>query len=149
MVPVEPLDSQLDVLGVLHYVVAGFVGLFGLVPLLYVAIGVGVLGGKFPVGSTANTPHAFPAAFGWFFIIFGLFVICIFGALAVTLAFAGTYLRRRRRWLFCVVVDATACSFFPFGTLLGILSLVTLSQPEVKARFSVPTTFAPLREPMG
>lgn len=129
-------DSQLDALGVVHYIVAGFLGLFGLLPLLHVAIGVGVLSGKLPFGGTANAPPGFPpAAFGWFFIVLGLLFICLAEAMALTLAFAGTYLRQRRRWLFCVVVDAITCALFPFGTVLGVVSLVTLSQPEVKARF--------------
>lgn len=128
-------DSQLDVLGVVHYIVAGFLGLFGLLPLLHVAMGAALLSGRFPFGGTANTPPGFPAAFGWFFIVFGLLFICVAEAMALTLAFAGTYLRQRRRWLFCVVIDAITCALFPFGTVLGVVSLVTLSQPEVKARF--------------
>ena len=34
-------DSHLDTLGVVHYVVAGFVGLFALLPLIHVAMGLG------------------------------------------------------------------------------------------------------------
>jgi len=71
-------DSQLDALGVVHYIVAGFLGLFGLLPLLHVAIGVGVLNGRLPFSGTANAPPGFPpAVFGWFFIVFGLLFITL------------------------------------------------------------------------
>ena len=65
----------------------------------------------------------------------GLAFVCVGLAVATALAFAGTFLRQRRRWLYCVIVDAIVCSLFPFGTVLGVLALVTLSQPEVRARF--------------
>ena len=129
-------DSQLDVLGVLHWVVAGFVALFGLLPLIHVAMGIGIITGSFPFGAAAHVPsQAFPRMFGWFFVVLGAGFVCAGLSLATALGFAGTYFRQRRRWLFCVVVDALACSLFPFGTVLGVVSLVTLSQPEVRARF--------------
>ena len=131
-------DSQLDALGVVHYVVAGFIGLFGLLPLFHVAMGLGIVSGHFPFAPHGQAVPEFPPMFGWFFVAFGALFLCAAQAMAVTLAFAGTYLRQRRRWLFCVVVDAVACSIFPFGTVLGVVTLVTLSQPEVKARFSSP-----------
>jgi len=129
-------DSQLEALGVVHYVVAGFVGLFGLFPLLYAAMGVAMVSGRFPFAAGPSHPSPeFPVVFGWFMIAMGVVFCCAALALATALGFVGTYLRQRRRWLFCVVVDAIACSLFPFGTVLGVLTLVALAQPEVKARF--------------
>lgn len=133
-------DSQLDALGVIHYVLAGFVALFGLMPLIHVAMGLGMVSGHFPFGPPGHARPEFPPMFGWFFVVFGGVFILAAQAMAVTLAVAGTYLRQRRRWLFCVVVDAIACSMFPFGTALGVVTLVVLSEPEMKARFSFPVT---------
>lgn len=127
-------DSHLEALGVVHYVVAGFVALFALLPLFHVAMGLGIVTGAFP-GPAAGARDGFPPFFGWLFIALGLAFVCVGLALATALGIAGTYLRQRRRWLYCVVVDAIACSIFPFGTILGVLSLVTLSQPEVRSRF--------------
>ena len=132
-------DSHLDTLGVVHYVVAGLVGLFALLPLLHVAMGLGIVTGRFPFDHhAASRTGEFPAFFGWVFVILGLTFVCIGLALATAVGFAGTFLRQRRRWLYCVIVDAIACSVFPFGTVLGVLALVTLSQPEVRARFLRP-----------
>jgi hypothetical protein len=132
-------DSHLDTLGVVHYVVAGLVGLFALLPLIHVAMGLGIVTGRFPLDHhTARAGQQLPALFGWMFVVIGLMAICLGLALATALGFAGTFLRQRRRWMYCVVVDALACSLFPFGTVLGVLALVTLSQPEVRARFVQP-----------
>jgi hypothetical protein len=129
-------ESHLDTLGVVHYVVAGFVGLFALLPLIHVAMGLGIVTGSFPFNHhAARGGEQFPALFGWIFVVMGLTFVCLGLALATALGFAGTFLRQRRRWLYCIVVDAIACSLFPFGTVLGVLALVTLSQPEVRARF--------------
>lgn len=129
-------DSMLDALGVVHYVVAGFVGLFGLLPLVYSAMGVAILSGHFPLGPQASRPPPeLPAFFGWFMIVLGAGFCAAALALATALAFSGTYLRQRRRWLFCVVVAAIACSLFPFGTVLGVLTIVTLADPAVKGGF--------------
>jgi hypothetical protein len=127
-------DSHLETLGVVHYVVAGFIALFALLPLLHVAMGLGIVTGAFP-GPGPGVRDGFPPFFGWLFIALGLTFVCLGLALATAVGLAGTYLRQRRRWLYCVVVDAIACSIFPFGTILGVLSLVTLSQPEVRSRF--------------
>ena len=129
-------DSHLDTLGVVHYVIAGMVGLFALLPLLHVAMGLGIVTGRFPFGQHPQVGgDQFPAFFGWMFVAIGLMAVCLGLALAMALGFGGTFLRQRRRWLYCVIVDAIACSVFPFGTVLGVLALVTLSQPEVRARF--------------
>jgi len=134
----SPSDSQLDALAVVHYVVAGFIGLVGLMPLLHVAMGLALVSGHFPFGPPGHPPPDFPPMVGWFFVAIGGVFVLVAQAMAVTLAFVGTYLRKRRRWLFCVVVDAVACSIFPVGTALGVVTLVLLSQPEVKACFSSP-----------
>ena len=129
-------EAHLDTLGVMHYVVAGFVGLFALFPLIHVAMGLGMVTGAFPFDPhPARGGEQFPAFFGWMFVVMGLAFVCVGLAVATALAFAGTFLRQRRRWLYCVIVDAIVCSLFPFGTVLGVLALVTLSQPEVRARF--------------
>jgi hypothetical protein len=97
-------------------------------------MGLGIVTGAFP-GPGPGVRDGFPPFFGWLFIALGLTFVCLGLALATAVGLAGTYLRQRRRWLYCVVVDAIACSIFPFGTILGVLSLVTLSQPEVRSRF--------------
>ena len=48
---------------------------------------------------------------------------------------AGRNLARRRRYLFCQVVAGVGCMFMPFGTVLGVFTLVVLSRPAVRNLF--------------
>ena len=71
-----------------------------------------------------------------------LFVWVTFGAtLAVCIAVAGRYLSQRRRYLFCLV---TACVMaglsMPFGTILGVFTIIVLMRPSVTAAFGYPAS---------
>ncbi len=36
---------------------------------------------------------------------------------------------------FVIVIAALSCAFFPFGTVLGVFTIIILSKPEVKSLF--------------
>jgi hypothetical protein len=44
-------------------------------------------------------------------------------------------LTRRRRYTFCLVIAGLLCLWMPFGTILGVFTLVTLTKPPVRAQF--------------
>ena len=121
---------QLDLLGVFHYIVAAVLGLFSLFPLIHVFIGIAAIGGKL---DGANPP---PPWFGWIFV--GLGSLFIVGGMttAAFVAYAGRCLRERRRHTLCLVVAGIECMFMPFGTVLGVFTLVLLTRPSVRALFS-------------
>ena len=56
-------------------------------------------------------------------------------AFAVCLALAGRYLSRRRRYTYCLVMGGVACIFMPFGTVLGVFTIITLVRDSVKRLF--------------
>ena len=81
--------------------------------------------------------------FGWFFILFAAGMI-IFGlSFAICLLLAGRFLARRVHYTFCFVMAALACMFFPFGTVLGIFTIIVLSRTGVKDLFDQPDIPAP------
>jgi hypothetical protein len=124
-------DEHLRLLSIFHYVVAGLGGVFALIPVLHVALGIGMVTGRLP--SSQNDTFA-PIA-GWFFIAFGL-VFILFGlSFAVLLVLAGRFLVRRRHYMYCLVMAALACGFMPFGTLLGVFTIVVLQGDTVKLQF--------------
>ena len=51
------------------------------------------------------------------------------------IALAGRSLARHRRYTFCLVVAAILCLFVPFGTLLGVFTIIVLVRSTVRARF--------------
>jgi hypothetical protein len=67
--------------------------------------------------------------------------------LVVCIALVGHTIRSHRWWTFCFVVSILLCPSFPFGTALGIFSLITLNKPEVKTLFTPNHTSDGIRQP--
>ena len=122
-------QNQLELLSVFHYVVAGLAALFGLVPIFHLVFGIGMI---FSSTATASGPEAI---FGWLFVIFPLMIIACAWAYAICLVYAGRYLRQQSRYTFCLVMAAISCAFMPFGTVLGIFTILVLMRPSVQRLF--------------
>lgn len=124
-------SEQLRLLSIFHYVVAGFAALFSMIPVIHLVMGIGMLSGKF----AGNDPFA--RQFGLFFVAFAGFAILLGLSFSALLVIAGRYLSQRRKYMFCLVMAAFACTFIPFGTVLGIFTILVLSRESVKAEFGV------------
>lgn len=136
--------SQLRLLAIFHYVVAGLTGLFSLFPLIHVGIGIAALTGSMPINS--NGGPASPGEtqlFGWIFIVIGSLLITFGLTLAGFMAYAGRCLARRRRHTLCLVVGALSCMLMPLGTVLGVFTLIVLLRPAMKAAFDAPSPTLP------
>lgn len=124
--------EHLELLSIFHYVVAGLTALLSLLPLFHLAIGLSMLARQ---SRPPRGEELFAAAFGWFFVLFAGAAVACGLAFAACLAVAGRSLAQRRRHTFCVVVAAIACMMVPFGTLLGVFSLLVLLRPSVRELF--------------
>lgn len=134
-----PPRDDLRLLSIFHYLLAGLTLLFSCFPLAYVGMGLAAALGAFDGGGQ----DALPAVVGWVFVAFGLFLLLLVVADGVGLLVAGRSIARQKHWLFCMIMAGISCAFFPFGTALGMFTLVTLSKPEVKALFTArPTELA-------
>ncbi|WP_394538068.1 hypothetical protein PRJ39_19350 [Lysobacter enzymogenes] len=130
--PASKDADQLDLIGILYYVLAAFAALFSLFPLLHVGMGIAMLSGGFDQPGNGPPP---PPAVGWMFVAFGsVFILCGL-AFAALLVFGGRRMRQRRNHTLCAVVAGVSCMFMPFGTVLGVFALVLLMKPETKALF--------------
>ena len=56
---------------------------------------------------------------------------------AVHLLVVGVMIRKRRWWTFCYLTGWGECLMFPFGTILGIFTILVLSRPSVKRLFGI------------
>ncbi|MCD4724655.1 MAG: hypothetical protein K8R63_07405 [Bacteroidales bacterium] len=77
-----------------------------------------------------------PAFFGWFFVIFAsAFIIAgfIFASMVIT---SGRFLSKRKHYMFCMVIAGIECLFMPFGTVLGVFTIIVLSRDSVKNMFA-------------
>jgi hypothetical protein len=52
------------------------------------------------------------------------------------LILAGRFLAQRVYYTFCFVVAALECIFVPFGTILGVFTIVVLQRSTVKEMFT-------------
>ena len=65
-------------------------------------------------------------------------MLILFGwSFAVCVIVAGRSLARHRHYTFCLVMAGVLCIFMPFGTVLGVFTIIVLMRPSVKGLFSV------------
>jgi len=133
-------EEQLRLLSIFHYVVAGLAALFACFPIIHLTLGLLMVFAPETFHNKGNNPP--PAFLGWFFIIFaGVFILAGWTFAAFVLA-AGRFLAKRKHYMFCLVMGGVECMFMPFGTVLGIFTIIFLIQEPVKQLFNSSNTGA-------
>lgn len=128
-------QEHLRLLSIFHYIMAGFACLLPVFSLIYIGMGAMMLSGKMPSSPPSATSAHADQLGGWIFIALGG-VFFMIGVVAAVLNFiAGRALARRERRTLCLVVAALNCLHMPFGTLLGVFTLIVLARPSVKQLF--------------
>lgn len=127
-------EEHLHLLSIFHYVVAVIGGLIACIPLIHVTIGA-FMAFCPDIFADGHPPSPPPQWVGFLFMAIGLFACSVGWGFAIALAFAGRCLARRRYYYYCFVLAALACSFFPFGTVLGVFTIIVLCRPAVRAAF--------------
>jgi hypothetical protein len=126
-------EEHLKLLPIGYWVMAGFLGLYALFMLAYFGL-LGTMFATFPQQGMEGPPPQF----GWLFLGFG-FLVFMFMAVGVWLkVMAGFWITRRRRRVGILIAAALTCVEIPFGTVLGVWTLVTMTRPGVKALFASP-----------
>lgn len=126
--------EHLKILSICHYVLAGLCIFPMLYGIFYMVMGV------FFGAIIASAPHQQdgppPALFGGIFVVIGLIISGIALAVGLLLFKAGRDLSKHTSYTFCFVVACIACVFMPFGTILGIFTIIVLMRESVKALFN-------------
>jgi hypothetical protein len=125
-------EQHLRLLGVFHYVVAVLTALFALFPLIHLTVGWFLL--HAPPSKQGQPP---PAFVGYMFMVFGAVFFLLGQSFAACVFAAGRCIRFRTRYWFVFVMACLQCAFFPFGTVLGVFTIVVLSRPAVKQMFGL------------
>jgi hypothetical protein len=141
MVEHSDTEQHLRLLAIFHYVVSGLTALFSLLPLLYTAMGWLFL--HAPPPKHGEPP---PVFIGYFMMGFGVLFFVLGESFAACVFASGRCIGARVRYWFVFVMGCFQCAFFPFGTVLGVFTIVVLSRPSVKAMFGLssgeqPSTF--------
>lgn len=124
----EQDEQYLRLLSVFHYVVGGLAAFFACIPLIHFCIGAAMLTGAIDDA---------PAFVGLMFVVMSIVAITIGWVFAVCLIVAGKSLAKRKRYMFCLVMAAISCMFMPFGTVLGVFTIIVLMRPSAKELFSI------------
>lgn len=119
-------------LAIFHYVVAGVTALMGCFPLIHVTVGTLMVSGAM---GPARPGEPSPEFIGLIFIAVGTTISLLLWATAATIAAGGYFLHSQRHYTFCLVVAATETMIMPFGTVLGVLTIITLVDARGKAMF--------------
>jgi hypothetical protein len=133
-----PYRDYLRLLSVFHYVVAGLAGLASLLPVVYMAVGLAILG----TATHGGPPDPMGRAIALIFVTVAAGLLAGALTLTVCIGLAGRYLAGHSHYTFCLVMAAVECVFMPFGTVLGVLTLITLLQEPAKVLFGEPVTVA-------
>ena len=130
--PPLPADTQdhLRLLALFHKIVAGIAFCFSMFPMIHVTVGAAMLAGAFK-----NANDAPPRFVGCLFMGLGGMFVLMGVTFAVCIFLAGRFLQQRRHYTYCLVVAGISTFFTPFGTVLGIFTIMVLIKPEVKAQF--------------
>ncbi len=130
--------EHLRLLAIFHYVVAGLAALFSFFPLLYTTVGaIFIFAARHPAAAGPKPGEEPPPEFiGWILAIVGSLLFLLGIAIAICILIAGRSLAKRTCYWFALVVACIECLFIPFGTILGVFTIVVLSRESVKALFS-------------
>lgn len=127
--------DQIKILAIFHFIVAGIAGLFACFPIFHLMMGISMLaGGFFPEAAQVETPFPF-GMFGLMFTLIPAAIILFGWAFAISMAISGYFLLQKKNYLFCLVMAGVSCIFTPFGTVLGVFTLIVLMRPSVKELF--------------
>ncbi len=125
-------QEHLALLKVGFYIMAAFQGFYSLCTLFGISLGVFFLFG-FP--HATPPPGIDPRFLVALFLGLGIATF-LFGMAATFLTyFAGRSLSERRRRIFCMVLAGVLCLSLPFGTVLGVCTIMVLNRPSVKELF--------------
>lgn len=127
--------EQIKTIAVFTFVYAGVSALFSFFPVIHLTIGISMLNGSLFDGNTP-TDTVFP--FNLFALMFTIIpAIMILGGLtySIALAISGNFLLKKRHYIFCMIMAGISCAFAPFGTVLGIFTILLLQRPSVKNLF--------------
>ena len=127
-------QEHLKLLSIFHFVFGGLA-----------LLGIGFLGVHYFIMHTVFSnpdmwnshkapmpPKAFLDAFIWFYLFMGLLLLAGF----VLNVLSGLYLRQKKHRFFSLIVGGLNCLQIPFGTALGVFTIIVLTRDTVREWYS-------------
>ena|SRR5579872_6679493 len=126
-------EEHLRLLKLCYYILAGITALYSLVSLVFLLVAGLMYSG---VMQTQAASQVNPRSFAFVFLDIGIAGLILGFGSALSAWLAAVSLRDRRRRTFCIVVAASSCLYIPWGTLIGVSTIIVLNRPAVKAFFA-------------
>ena len=130
-------DEHLRLLSLGHYLTGGMhVAFASLFLFHFIFVMVGVLHPELFQPKDKSHPGPDDGMFVIFAWVLGFFILAgwSFGALTI---FSGRSIKARKRRAFTFVMACLNTLLIPFGTVLGVFTLVVLSRPSVKRLYEL------------
>lgn len=128
-------ESQtLDLISIFHYVLAALIYFKGAISFLFIGIGTIAVAGI--LSEKPDDMHIGLLAVVLIFYVGPLIFLCLMWAMATLILIAGKRINKRTNLMYCQVIAGLECLCVPFGTILGIFSLIKLTKPEFKEAFT-------------
>ncbi len=129
-------DRQwLSMLSICHFVLAGFLSLFGVLGVIYLMLGIFMLTTPPPPQRPGGPPPPPFVILGWIMIGLATFLFVLFYGQALMAGLTGYYIRKRKRWKFCLVGAGVECLNAPFGMILCGFTVFVLMRESVRDLF--------------
>ena len=128
--------EQLNLLKIFHYIVGGLGCFFACLPLFHVGMGIFLLVSPESFSGQNNQNHL-PDFLAYFFICIGLIFFVLGQALSICIIYSGKCLINRKKYMFSFIIACVSCMFVPFGTILGVFTIVVLSRDSVKKLYEM------------
>ncbi|NJK92913.1 MAG: hypothetical protein HC904_14485 [Blastochloris sp.] len=125
-------EEHLKYLRIGYYVFGGITAVFALFPLLHVAVGIAAITGLLDNHSSQGS---FPPMVGWLFVVMGSVFILMGQCIAAFSIFCGRCIKKRQHYLCILITGCILCALFPFGTVIGVFTIILLNKPEIKKLF--------------
>lgn len=133
-------QEHLRILSIFHYVVGGISALFSCFPIFHLGAGIFVLGSAlFADGPEMSEGGPLFGLFGALFTLIPAAMILLGWAFSFCLVYAGYNLSKKQHYMFCLVMAGISCAFTPFGTVLGVFTIIVLCRTSVKELFGYGT----------
>jgi hypothetical protein len=126
--------EHLNLLATFHYIVGAITAVLASFPLIHVFIGLVFM--LAPQGFGPDSKQFFPARmFGMLFFVIGSLFVLFGWTLGVLNFYAARCIKKREKYTLCLVVACLDCMQMPFGTALGVFTLIVLLRDSVKQMF--------------
>jgi hypothetical protein len=127
--------EHLRLLCIFHYIVGGLAALFSFFPLLYTIVGsIFIFVARHGTPRPGEEPP--PEFIGWILTVIGSFLFLFGIAIAICILIAGRSVAKHTHYWLAFVMACIECFFVPFGTILGVFTIIVLSRESVKTLFS-------------